>query len=607
MIDKVTFTRQDFSAYELSAEMNVLSLMQGVQSFASRKSMLYHFLHLSVQELLAAYHISQLPQSQQVQVFNELFNQPRFAAVFRFYAAFTKLQTEGIRDVVTSIVQSQDKTHLLNLLHCLYESQNSSLCSFVASQLNGGLDLRKCTLSPLDCLSVGYFLSCVCQTTEGEFKVNLNTSSLKNYSVGFLVKELSKCNCPSSCVEGAAAHVALPGCLALDLRSNKIKGGGVRCLSQLISHSSVIKLDLSDNRIQKDEDGLKYLLQGLRTNTSNVKVKLAGCSLRVTEDNGPLLEDMFRENTTLKVLNFHNNPDLLTSGLDYLGKGLCCCVGLVELSLSGCGVTGKEAKSLAKALMENNTVKSLDLSYSMLGNDGIFHISSSLKVNSTLQNLNLTNCSLFAMDIKVLVDSLLSNTSLLRLVLSHNLISDSGAAHIADLLKQNARIAHVRELTEKYAGLTEVRLAKCNITDRGAQSLAAAFREHNSLEVLDLKSNNFLDAGVAALAEALRHNHKLRDLDMGRCGLTDQGVESIATALEVNTTLETLDMSDNEGVTDRGLLTLGESLKKNKGLKNLELHGLRKITTGGWKLFVLCLEKNCHLTSLRVSSLTYMS
>ncbi len=161
MIDKVTFTRQDFSAYELSAEMNVLSLMQGVQSFASRKSMLYHFIHLSVQELLAACHISKLPQPEQVQVFEGLFNQPRFAAVFRFYAAFTKLQTEGIRDIVTNIVQSKETTHLLNLLHCLYESQDASLCSFVASQLNGSLVLSYCTLSPLDCLSVGYFLSCV--------------------------------------------------------------------------------------------------------------------------------------------------------------------------------------------------------------------------------------------------------------------------------------------------------------------------------------------------------------------------------------------------------------------------------------------------------------
>ncbi len=438
----------------------------------------------------------------------------------------------------------------------------------------------------------------MCQTTEGEFKANLWECSLDDYSVGFLVKELSKCDCPSPCVEGAAAHVALPGCLALDLMNNKIKGGGVRCLSELISHSNVVsKLNLSDNKIQEDGDGLKYLLQGLRTNTSIVEVVLEGCCLRVTEDNGPLLVDMLRENTTLKVLNFisvasitfGSNRDLLTSGLGYLGRGLCCNAGLVELSLSLCGVTGKEAKSLAKAQMKNNTLKSLDLSCNELGNDGIFHISSSLKVNSTLQELYLRNCSLSAEDIKVLVDSLLSNTSLVCLDLSYNPISDTGATHIADLLKHNTR-------------LTEVRLVHCNTTGRGAQSLAAALRENNSLEVLHLSRNGFLDTGVAAIAEALRHNHKLRYLDIGGCGQTGQGMKSIATALEVNTTLETLDMSGNEGITDRGLLTLGESLKKNKGLKALKLRGLLQQITRGWKLLVSCLKGNHHLTSLEVSS-----
>ncbi len=140
----------------------------------------------------------------------------------------------------------------------------------------------------------------MCQTTEGEFKVNLNSCSLNDYSVDFLVKELSKCNCSCPHVEGA---VALPGCLALNLWSSGIKGGGVRCLSEFISHSNAVcKLDLSFNSIQ--DDGLKYLLQGLRTNTSIVEVVLRACPLRVTEDNGPLLVDMLKETTTLQILHF---------------------------------------------------------------------------------------------------------------------------------------------------------------------------------------------------------------------------------------------------------------------------------------------------------------
>ncbi len=152
MVNKVTFSGQDLRSYSLSAELNVLDLIQVVQSFASRKSVLSHFLHLSVQELLTALHISKLSQAEQVRIFNEMFDNPRFAAIFRFYAAFTKLQTEGIRDVVAQIA-CDEKERCLNLMHCLYEADEISLCCFVASQLETGLNLYRVTLK--DCLSVG--------------------------------------------------------------------------------------------------------------------------------------------------------------------------------------------------------------------------------------------------------------------------------------------------------------------------------------------------------------------------------------------------------------------------------------------------------------------
>ncbi len=100
MRNKVIFSGRDLRSYGLPEDMDVLSLMQVVQSFATGKPTSYHFLHLSIQELLAALHISKLPPTKQVQIFTELFGQPRFEAVFGFYAAFTKLQTEGVRDIV---------------------------------------------------------------------------------------------------------------------------------------------------------------------------------------------------------------------------------------------------------------------------------------------------------------------------------------------------------------------------------------------------------------------------------------------------------------------------------------------------------------------------
>jgi len=179
------------------------------------KSKSYSFLHLSVQELLAAYHISKLPPAEQVTIFNELFDQPRFSAAFQFYAAFTKLQTQGMRNVVVRIVKKKSKLLLLSLLRCLYEARDASLCDFVASQLNWKLNLSNESINPVDCLSVGFFLNTVCFTTSGEFKVVLSVCKLNSSSISLLVKEMFKCSDSSNTQADLAVSARVLGHLHL--------------------------------------------------------------------------------------------------------------------------------------------------------------------------------------------------------------------------------------------------------------------------------------------------------------------------------------------------------------------------------------------------------
>ena len=196
--NKATLSEEDLQSFKIPTELSTLSLMQGVTSFTDiEESKLYNFLHLSTQELLAAFCISKLQPHEQVKIFNELFGQPRFANVFNFYAGFTKLKTAGIQDTVTSIVKSKNKILILSLLHCLYEAQDDTLCQFVSSQLEAELDLTVQTLSPVDCLSVGYTARSVCSTTAGRFKLKLTTTRFNEYGAKLMLKELSKYSTPS--------------------------------------------------------------------------------------------------------------------------------------------------------------------------------------------------------------------------------------------------------------------------------------------------------------------------------------------------------------------------------------------------------------------------
>ena len=151
--DEVIFT--------LGPRFKTLGLLQGVESFARHGTAhSYNFLHLSVQEVLAARYIArELGENEQTDQFKKLFDNPRFTAVFQFYAAITKLRAPGISEVVVQVARSTNKARLLSLLHCLYEAQDPSLCHLVAQQLNSQLDLSETSLSPADCFSLGYFIT----------------------------------------------------------------------------------------------------------------------------------------------------------------------------------------------------------------------------------------------------------------------------------------------------------------------------------------------------------------------------------------------------------------------------------------------------------------
>ena len=189
--NKATFSEEDLQLFNLPTELTTLSLMQGVASFSKfGECRLYNFLHLSTQELLAAFYISKMQPEEQIKIFNELFEQPRFTNVFKFYAAFTKFQNKGIQDTVSRIANSKNETLLLTLFQCLYEAQDDRLCQFVASQLEEKLMLSQQTLSPVDCLSVGHFVRRVCSSATEEFKLTLQMDKFDEYGATLLVREL---------------------------------------------------------------------------------------------------------------------------------------------------------------------------------------------------------------------------------------------------------------------------------------------------------------------------------------------------------------------------------------------------------------------------------
>ena len=434
MENKATFSASDLRSFNLPTKLNTLSLIQGVQNFTAFKaSISCNFLHLSVQELLGAFHISKLPAAEQIKIFNDLFDQPRLAAVFQFYAAFTKLQTEGIRHIVARIVQKKKKPLLVNLLHGLYEAQDPSLCEFVASHLKGELDVSENTLSPMDCLVVGYFLSCVCLTTNSDFMAKLGNCSLDEYRVSFLVKELSS--------------RSLKPLLTLDMSKDNLSDGVVH-IAEILRHSNCFKtLHISECHL--DDQGVKSLASALEMNGS------------------------------LEELNLSWNRAVTGIGFMALGESLKRNRGLKTLNISYCGIDDQGMKSLASALEMNGSLEELNLSWNRaVTGIGFMALGESLKRNRGLKTLNISRCGIDDQGMMSLASALEMNGSLEELNLSRNVaVTGIGLMALGESLKRNRGLKSLM-LYGLYGFY--------NISDSHWKQFIACLRENNDLTKLEL-------------------------------------------------------------------------------------------------------------------------
>ena len=351
--NKATFTDNDLAVLRITKEISNVGLLQTVPSIISDGHLVYYcFLHLSIQELLAAIHISLMSPKQQISVFQKLFGSPRFSAVFQFYAGITKLSTSRpilsllprflcpvpatVFDLVRKVVKNEkEKGHgepkplLLSLINCLYEAEDSRLCVFVANLLNHNLDLDNTTMNPIDCLSVGYFAS-VCSNTSNGFTLSLNNCSIGDQGCTFLARGLSKC--PNS--------------------NNDIPTEGIHIAEIIENTSSISKLVLSNNAI--GNSGLSTLCEALSTNTSLKSLHLGNCSLTISDDNGTALYQLLNTNNSLEYLRLSGNT---VTSCRHIAAGLAVNKTLRTLNLVSCELTDQSIEELSTGLI--NKIKEL--------------------------------------------------------------------------------------------------------------------------------------------------------------------------------------------------------------------------------------------------------
>ncbi|KAM6968156.1 LOW QUALITY PROTEIN: uncharacterized protein FYW47_006864 [Aplochiton taeniatus] len=159
-------------------------------------------------------------------------------------------------------------------------------------------------------------------------------------------------------------------------------------------------------------------------------------------------------------------------------------------------------------------------------------------------------------------------------------------------------------LGDPHCRLETLRLSRCDLSERCCESLASVLSSNSSsLRELDLSNNNLQDSGVKLLTFGLGSPHcKLKTLRLSHCNLSGRSCESLASGLRSNSSsLRELDLSNND-LQDSGVKLLSVGLRNpHCNLATLRLSGCL-VTEEGCIFLASALRSNpSHLRELDLS------
>ena len=529
----------------------------------------YCFQHLTIQEFLAAKHVTDNMGEAELREFVSChITDGAWSVVLQFVAGLLSERDEPLTAIFTNLLpvstyeekegglepgiltcwpRKEDAHLALTLCHCLNEidADHSTVRNKVREIGFNAVVFKNCKLGPVDCTVIVNFL----KLHNEILMINLSGNNIGCLGCKEIRGVFSDGNCKLS---------------RLDLSHNNVTDEGVEYLAEALKHSNCKfnSLQLADNKLT--DEGVKYLAESLKH--SNCKLNsLNLADNKLTDEGAKCLAEVLLKHSNCKLnsLNLAHNK-LTIEGAKCLAEALKdsnCKLNSLDLTYNE--LTDRGAKCLAEALKHCYCkLNSLDLTYNKLTDEGANYLAEALKhINCKLNSLNLAHNKLSCEGVKYLAVALKqSNCNLNSLNLAYNKLTFEGVKYLAEALKYS------------NCNLNCLNLAYNKLTYEGVKYLAEALKHINcKLNRLNLAHSKLTNEEVKYLAEALKHsNCKLNSLNLAHNRLTNEGAKCLAEALKhSNCNLNSLNLAYNK-LTDEGVKYLDEALKdSNCKLNNL--------------------------------------
>ena len=344
---------------------NGLGLLQAVEHAGrTSKSLYYNFIHLSIQEFLAAHHVATLPPSKEHSILHEKFwNTPEYFNMFDIYVALTngqrppfkqlfqpslieKLKTlfTGREKDLNGISQQllSDKIKCLRMYCCFQEAGDMVMCKLIEvstkldkQQIN--LKYMRLSLSDIHCLTI--FLT---YSSHKEWQVlDLYNSHIQDCGLQMLQHRLRNSNVIIRNVE---------------LNNTDLTQVSSSFISDLTINCRVEKLWINDNKIVGEDETL----------------------YRMITDHSSVLEELYM-----------NSINLSATGAILLFTALSKAKKLRVLWIRDNDITDDASEAIIRAMKENTTLVELQMYRNLISGTCACHIVQALQNNQTLQRLYL--------------------------------------------------------------------------------------------------------------------------------------------------------------------------------------------------------------------------